>query len=205
METPLILAYSIYVGYPNLAQSNINKSTLGLLSESITNPSPNSIDLDLRSVILSNSSRHPQLDAFDGSFHLEDSDTPFLQFRIPAVKAENGTETQVSQRVEITNLDAFTEYTRTTLVSEEYTVRLRGKGGLKLGSLPKTTVNYNQKSPPKVPPPKHSVQLTVPSLTTPISGFNGLSGLNVTSFRLLEESLPDGGNAEEKFSSPTPP
>lgn len=145
METPLTLAYSIYVGYPNLAQSNINKSTLGLLSESITNPSPNSIDLDLRSVILSNSSRHPQLDAFDGSFHLEDSDTPFLQFRIPAVKAENGTETQVSQRVEITNLDAFTEYTRTTLVSEEYTVRLRGKGGLKLGSLPKTTVNYNQK------------------------------------------------------------
>jgi Protein of unknown function (DUF3712) len=76
---------------------------------------------------------------------LEDNDTPFLQFRIPAVKAVNGTETQIKQRVQIDHLDAFTEYTKTNLRSEEYTVHLRGKGGLKQGSLPHTTVHYNQK------------------------------------------------------------
>lgn len=135
----------IYVAYPNMAQDSINKGTLAILSQSITNPTPDSIELELRSAVLSNSSHHPNLDAFMGSFYLEDADTPFLEFEIPAVKAVNGTEAEVQRRVAITNLDAFSQYTTTNLLSEEYNIYLRGKGGLKLGSLPKTTVNYNQK------------------------------------------------------------
>ena len=136
---------SVYVGYPNIAQSEINKATLAVTAESLTNPAPDAIDLDLNSVIITDSSYHPQLDAFDGELHLEDSDTPFLSFRIPAVKADNGTKTQVKQRIQIENLDAFTEYTKATLIEEEFTIHLKGKGGLKQGGLPHTTVNYNQK------------------------------------------------------------
>ena len=136
---------SIYVGYPNIAQDAINKGTLETTSESITNPAPDAVDLDLRSVVITDSKYHPQLSAFDGSLHLEDSDTPFLQFPIPAVKAVNGTPTHIQQRVQIQNLDAFTEYTRVNLLSKEFTIHLRGKGGLQQSGLPKTTVTYNQK------------------------------------------------------------
>lgn len=175
----------IYVGYPNLAQSNINKGTIAILSESITDPTPDAVTIDLRSVLLTHSKYHPQLDSFDGSFYLEGSDTPFIEdLHIPPVKARNGTETEVKQRLQITNLDAFTEYTKKSLISEELTLRLKGKGGLKQGSLPKTTVHYNQK--------------------VNIKGFNGLKGLNVTSFRLLTESLPDGGNSIGSVFIPNP-
>ena len=81
----------------------------------------------------------------------------FLQFRAPAVKAVNGTPTHVHERVQIQNLDAYTEYTIRTLLDEEVTVNLRGKGGLKQGSLPKTTVNYNQKITTKGMVPSHAV------------------------------------------------
>jgi hypothetical protein len=135
----------VYVAYPNIAQHDINKGSLAILSQSITDPTPDSIELNLRSAIISHSSHHPNLDAFNGSFYLEDSDTPFLSFEVPAVKAVNGTEAEVHQHVPITHLDAFSQYTTTNLVSDEYNVYLRGKGGLKLSGLPKTTVDYNQK------------------------------------------------------------
>jgi Protein of unknown function (DUF3712) len=136
---------SIYVGYPNLAQKKINKSTLAVTSESITNPTPGAVDIDMETVILTNSSQHPHLDAFDGDLYLEDSDTPFLTLQIPATEAKNGTKATVKQTAQIEHLDAFTDYTIKTLVSDEFSVKLKGKGGLKLGSLPHTTVNYNQK------------------------------------------------------------
>lgn len=158
---------SIYVGYPNIAQNAINKGSLGVVSESITNPTPDAIDLDLQSVVLTHSKYHPQLDAFDASFHLEGSDTPFIQFRAPAVKAVNGTPTHVHQRVQIQNLDAYTEYTIATLLNEELTVHLRGKGGLKQGGLPRTTVTYNQKITTK----GKSLLLKLPETTDPLSRF----------------------------------
>ena len=133
------------MAYPNIAQKAINKGTLEVTSESILNPAPDAVDLDLKSVVITNSKYHPELDAFDTKLHLEGSNTPFLQFRSPPVKAVNGTETEVKQRVQITNLDAFTDYTIKSITSDEFTIRLKGKGGLKVDNLPHTTVNYNQK------------------------------------------------------------
>lgn len=101
--------------------------------------------MDLDSIFLSNSSRHANLDAFEADLCLEDSDIPFAQLSIPAIKAANGTHEHVSQTVQIKNKDQFYDYAQTQLLSEEYTVYLKGKGGLKLGGLPKTTVKYNDK------------------------------------------------------------
>lgn len=99
----------------------------------------------MNSVFLSNSSLHAQLDAFDADLCLEDSDTPFAQLSVPAIKAANGTETHIDQRVHINNTEQFNEYAKTSLLSEEYTIYLKGKGGLKYGGLQKTTVKYNEK------------------------------------------------------------
>ena len=128
-----------------MAQKNVNEATLDVVSESITNPAPDSFDLDLVTQMVTTSKYHPDLEAFEGSLYLEGSDVPFVSFTTPAIKAENGAEGHVQQRVQIQNMTEFTHYTMVALGSKTYTVYLRGNGGLRLGSLPKTTVDYNQK------------------------------------------------------------
>jgi len=135
----------VFVGYPNIAQKSINDSRLVLTSQKITNPTADSLDLALTSVLLSSSSNHAQLDAFNGSFYLAGSDAPFATVEIPGFQANNGTIAQIVQHLDIMNMSSLIEYTRTTLQNKNLTVYLRGKGGLKQGSLPKIMVNYNQR------------------------------------------------------------
>ena len=132
------------MAYPHIAQHGINGSHLVVVSESALNPARDALDLELNSVFITKSKYHPQLDAFNGSLTLEGRDQPFISFEVPAVKAKNGTEAHVKQRVQITNMEEFTRYTMTVLGSKEYKTVLKGKGGLKQGGLPKTTVDYNQ-------------------------------------------------------------
>ena len=134
----------VYVAYPHIAQDGVNHSNLEVVSEKVLNPAPDAIDLELNSLFLTKSKYHPQLDAFNASLSLEGRDEPFVSFEVPAIKATNGTEAHIKQRVQITNMEEFTRYTMTALGSDEYTVVLKGKGGLKQGGLPKTTVTYNQ-------------------------------------------------------------
>jgi hypothetical protein len=146
-----------------MAQSSVNDSQLHVTSESILNPSPTGFDLELTSELESHSKYHPQLDAFEASLYLADSDVPFATFTTPAMKANNGTVSNVKQHVEIQNMTEFTRYAALTLASESYTVYLRGNGGLKQGSLPKTDVDYNQEIELKgnIPPEWPISRLTV--------------------------------------------
>ena len=148
VDTPLykgLTCYSIFVGYPKMAQKGIDDSRLVLISQKITNPTADALNLALTSVLLSDSSNHPQLDAFDGSFYLAGSDTPFATVLVPGFQAINGSVAQITQHLQISNMSSLIGYTQSTLQNRSLTVYLRGKGGLKQGSLPKINVNYNQR------------------------------------------------------------
>ncbi|KAF2225317.1 hypothetical protein BDZ85DRAFT_193972 [Elsinoe ampelina] len=173
----------IFVGYPRLAQSGINKAQLVPTAQIIRNPAPDSADLTLDSVLLSDSNLHPDLDSFNGSFYLEGQTTPFVSVTIPAIKAENGTTARVQQSIQITDLAAFTRYTTTLLATKNFLVNLRGSGGLKQGGLPRITVNYNQ--------------------TINLTGLNALQGLEITRFRLGDD-LPFGANSFGNVTIPNP-
>ena len=111
----------------------------------LLNPTPDSFDLDLVSVLGSKSSFHPQLDAFNASVYLPGSPAPIMSIEIPAVKARNGAVTTIKgQHITIANLEGFTKYTAAVLGMETVTLLLQGRTGLKEGSLPKTTVDYNK-------------------------------------------------------------
>jgi Protein of unknown function (DUF3712) len=111
----------------------------------LLNPTPNSFDLNLVSVLGSTSSFHPQLDAFNASVYLLGSSAPFMSIEIPAVKARNGAVTTIKgQHITIADVEGFTKYTAAVLGMETVTILLQGKTGLKEGSLPKTIVNYNK-------------------------------------------------------------
>lgn len=112
---------------------------------SLENPAPDSFDLELTSVFHTGSSYHPDLDTFNGSLQLENSNIPFAYLDIPALKASDGAESHLTQHVQIANLTEYTKYVATVLGTEEYYIYLKGNGGLKLGGLPKTNIDYNKK------------------------------------------------------------
>ncbi|KAI7363379.1 hypothetical protein KC336_g21586, partial [Hortaea werneckii] len=157
----------IYVGYPKIAQDGINSATLHITSQEVLNPTPDHVDVSLTSRFITDSSYHPDLEAFNASLYLQGRDQSFINLGIPDIDgAKNGTVVQVDQKAAVIgNRDEFERYCETTLGSEEYTVFLTGSGGLRQGSLPSTNVEYNN------------------SVT--IKGLNQLKGLTVTNFSLL--------------------
>ncbi|KAK5061546.1 hypothetical protein LTR84_008090 [Exophiala bonariae] len=177
----------VYVGYPNLAQKEVNKGVLNITSMSLSDPAPDSFTLELDSVLSTTSKYHPELAAFNGSLHLKDSDPAFAYLDIPKVKAENGTVSHVDQRVQIADMTEYTKYTMTVLGTEEYSIYLKGRGGLQQGGLPKTNVNYNQK-------------ITLKGK----SSLNSLKGFNLTSFNILTSEQEDGANANGTITIPNP-
>lgn len=111
---------------------------------SITKPTPKTSDVSLTEIFLSNSSHTATLEAFTASLYLLGRNTPFINLNIPKIQGKNGTEVTIAQQINITDQSEYTRYVETVLGSEQYTMVLKGSGGLKLGSLPSTTVNYDK-------------------------------------------------------------
>lgn len=133
----------IFVGIPNKAQHEINQSTLTVTSQEVTNPTADSVNLKMSTVIRSDSSFHPKIDPFRAALSLKDR-PPFIHLDIPGAKSDKEVHVEVEQTVKFDSLDAFTEYTMAVLANEEIQIYLDGKTNLHLSGLPKMDVNYNK-------------------------------------------------------------
>lgn len=135
------------VGFPRIAQSNINDSTLQIQSMIITEPTPHSFHLQQHSVIRSSSSYHPLIDAFNATLSVKDDKpgrSPFAMIELPAVHASAETPVDVDQFVQITNLDQYGDFAKVVLASEEYKLAVDGRTGLHQSGLRAITVDYNK-------------------------------------------------------------
>jgi hypothetical protein len=175
----------IYVAIPKRAQREINSSTIEVVSQEVTNPHPDSIHLKLNTLIKSDSSYHPRIDGFRAGLSLEGQE-PFLYIDIPEVKSEAETPVTVDQEVKLANQNAFSEYTKTVLNSEEFSVRLDGKTNIHLSGLPTMDVNYNK--------------------IVTMKGLNRLHGLNISDVSILsgDKILADKSNLIATVSIPNP-
>ncbi|EDU50567.1 conserved hypothetical protein [Pyrenophora tritici-repentis Pt-1C-BFP] len=166
----IIILPIIYVAIPKKAQSEINASTLEVTSEGYQ----------------SDSSYHPEIDAFRAGLSLEGQE-PFLYLNVPKAKSEKETRITIDQDVKLASLAAFSNYTKTVLGSESFDLRLDGKTNIHLSGLPTMDVNYNK--------------------IITMKGLNRLAGLNITDVRILSganEILPDGSNLVGNVSIPNP-
>jgi len=195
----------IFVAIPKKAQSEINASTLEVTSQEVTNPQPDGVNLKLTSVIRSDSSYHPTVDSFEAELSLEGQDEPFTTITIPQAKSEAETHITVDQPIKFASKDAFALYTKTVLGAETFKVHLDGKTQVHLKGLPGMDVNYN-----KVVTMKGTHILSHPLPSVPLTtslGLNRLSGLNITSLRILQgvgAVLADGSNLIGNVSIPNP-
>jgi hypothetical protein len=139
--------FSIFVGMPNIAQNGINNAKLSLISQVATNPTPKSIQLQMITESKSSSPFHPWLDEFKAALFLENTEpniVPFGYITIPRVKANAVQQITVNQVLEITDEDQFAAYNLLVMKGQNYRVAIRGRTGLKEGSFPKTTINFNK-------------------------------------------------------------
>ncbi|OJD15190.1 hypothetical protein AJ78_04553 [Emergomyces pasteurianus Ep9510] len=174
----------IYVAYPNMAQRDVNKSTLTIDSMEITDPAPDAFRIRVVQTIGSKSKYHPNLDAFNATVALAGANTTLFALQAPAVKAVDGAKSTIDQRISLDgHVGAFTDYSIRVMKSETVQLEINGRTGLREGSLPKTTVDYNK-------------------LIT-MKGLNSLKGFKVTDFKLVSDQ-DDGSNMLGEVLIPNP-
>ena len=96
-------------------------------------------------MLLTKSVFHPVLKSFNASFHLEGHDKAFATIEVPDLMGKNGTEFMAGQTIQIADMNELTTYCLALFGGPGINVTLTGHGGLKLGGLQTTNVNYNQK------------------------------------------------------------
>ncbi|KAI8939913.1 hypothetical protein NX059_003642 [Plenodomus lindquistii] len=182
----IIVLPIIYVGIPNIAQSELDDSTLEVTSQEVTNPSADGIHLKIDNVVRSDSNFHPTIESFRAGLSLKGQE-PFLYVDVPEAKSEKETYITIDQDLKFPSNERFTQYAMTALASDTFEVHMDGKTKLKLSGLPKMSVNYNK--------------------VITMKGLNKLAGLNITNVRILsgrDQILPDGSNLIGTVSIPNP-
>ncbi|KAF2750711.1 hypothetical protein M011DRAFT_455725 [Sporormia fimetaria CBS 119925] len=176
----------IYVAIPKKAQSDLNKSTLEVTSQEVTNPTPDGFKLRIVSTARSSSKFHPIIEGFPAALSLKDKE-PFLRVDVPEVKANAETEIIIEMDKKIDDMERFTEYTMTVMGSEEFEVYMDGKTKIRQSGLSAIDVDYNK--------------------VIKMKGLNHLSGLKISDVKILSgkaEILEDGSNMIGRVFIPNP-
>lgn len=170
----IIILCLVYVGFPNIAQDQVNKSTLEVKSLTLTNPTQDSVHFEQDVILHSSSIFHPTLDGFPAALFLESTEPdikPFAHLSLPAVHSTKATLININQTLKIIDVDQFSQFNTLVMNSETVRVALRGSTALHLGKLPSTVVQYNE--------------------VLELKGLNKLAGFDIPTFRLVNNK--DGG------------
>ncbi|KAH0562617.1 hypothetical protein GP486_002695 [Trichoglossum hirsutum] len=170
----IIILCLVYVGFPNIAQDQVNKSSLEVKSITLTNPTQNSVHIQQDVVLHSSSIFTPTLDGFKASLFLENTEPdiePFAYLSLPQVHSSKATPININQTMKIIDLDQFSQFNTLIMNSETVRVAFRGHTALHLGGLPSTQVQYNE--------------------VLELKGLNNLAGFDIPTFHLVNNK--DGG------------
>lgn len=134
---------SVYVGYPRIAQGDINDSTLDVTSMEISEPSPDGFHLNQKQVIGSGSTFKPKLYSFDADVSLLGS-PKFTTVTVPDVQGRDGYVVDIDQWVDLSSVGDFEAFSTAVMMNEEFKLNIYGEPRLKLGALPTIDIDYNK-------------------------------------------------------------
>ena len=86
---------------------------------------------------------HPTLDSFNVSLSMAGAQT-YGMLTLPPSQSGDAVAAHVEQIVQITDVDAFTQYNLALLTSEIFSPRVNGSTWLHQGGLPATYVNFDK-------------------------------------------------------------
>jgi len=187
ISTIVISMLLTYVAMPKIAQHDMDGSELHLDYQIVSNPTENSVDLKVRNTAVSRSWFTPQLDPFNVSLFLEDTEPdikPFGILSLPPQHALHYFSTDVNQTMEILDKDQFNEYNKRVTQSKTFRFAMRGKTKLHLGALPVVTVDFNK--------------------VIETNGLNSFKGITVSDVNLTLSKFEDGSNTHGTIHIPNP-
>ncbi|KAF7167979.1 hypothetical protein CNMCM5623_001173 [Aspergillus felis] len=172
-----------YVGYPNIAQGDLNDSTLEIKEMNISDPTPNSFFLNQVQVLGTHSIFHPTIYAFEATVGLLGA-AAFATVKVPEVKANDGTVVNISQPLDLSDVGAFGGFATAVMQNEEIKLNIYGKPDLKEGGLPRIGVAYNK--------------------TVTMKALNKLEGFAITEMHVLTGNSSNGANFGGTVYIPNP-
>lgn len=159
----LVVVLIIFVGVPKIAQKKLDDAELTIESIIISQTEPNQYNMAVNSTIRSDGKTHATIAPFTGVMYLEDLEahTPFASVEFPETTSEKLQVVNVSQIVEITNMEAFTTFNTWLLANETLRMTIEGDTSVKVKGIAK---NYG----------------VTFKKTVDLKGLNGFAGLEVT-------------------------
>jgi len=174
------------VALPKMIQDKINESELSIDSLSVTQTQTNSVYTEINSTIKSSSSIHATIDGFNASLYLEDKlpHTPFAFIQMPETTAQPVTLVSIKQTLQITNMEAYTDYNTWFMLNDTFRMTVSGETYVRVKGLKAQRVDFLK--------------------TVTLKGLNGFSGLEITSSHT--SLLPDarGDNFKGFINIPNP-
>lgn len=163
----LVVCLILLVAVPKIAQKKIDESILNLDGIVITKSQPKSYNMAVNSTITTDGSVHANIEGFTGQMYLEDLEphTPFAELNFPPTTSDAFQMVNVSQLVEVTNMEAFTTFNTWLLANETLKMTIKGDTFVKVKGISR----------------RYGVEF---KKTVELKGLNGFAGLEVTSSEL---------------------
>ncbi|KAK2592840.1 hypothetical protein QQS21_009443 [Conoideocrella luteorostrata] len=127
--TAAVICIVIFVGVKNIAQSKINSADLDIEGVNILQSQPNKFLMQINSTIKTDGTVKADIDPFVGNLTLLDipNARPFVQLNFPQTNANKFQTVNVSQEVNITDMEAFNEFNKYFFQNETLRVSIHGK------------------------------------------------------------------------------
>merc|ERR1712169_69479 len=133
----LVVCLVIFVGVPNITQDKIDAAKLDIQGVNILETEPGSFLMEVNSTITTDGSIHADVDGFVGQMYLEDPEghKPFASLEFPPTTAAKNQEVNVSQQVNIADMDAFRTFNIWFVNNETLKITIDGKTKVKPSGL----------------------------------------------------------------------
>ncbi|OLN88809.1 hypothetical protein CCHL11_01922 [Colletotrichum chlorophyti] len=183
----LIVLLIIFVGIPRIAQSKLDHVELTVDGITVSNTTPNSYNMAINSTLRSDGKIKATVDGFDGVMYLEDLEphTPFVNLRFPETRSVKLQTVNVSQPIQIENMEAFTTFNKWLQANESVRVTIKGDTHVKVPGISKkfgvvfrNTITLKGK--PDAGLTFIFVTVVVFVMLTKVQGLNHFNGIEVT-------------------------
>ncbi|KAF4462498.1 hypothetical protein FALBO_10689 [Fusarium albosuccineum] len=133
----LVVPLIIFVAVPKIAQDKMNKAKLEIQGVNVLDAHSDSYLMEINSTITTDGKIHAKVDPFEGEMYLEDwpAHAAFATLRFPETNANKHQVVNVSQQVEITDLEEFTRFNIWFHNNETVRVTIKGRTKVKPSGL----------------------------------------------------------------------
>lgn len=135
---------SLFVGFPKIAQAQVDAAQVEIHKIKITNPTPTSFHIVQQGFSNSDSSFHPYLDPFDVSLSIAGAASSYAKITLPGLTSDSHVPVHIDQDVQILDVQAYADYNVKVLTSMSFSQRINGTTKVHQSGLPAVSVSYDK-------------------------------------------------------------